>query len=198
MFAHRTVWELGALYALGSAGTYGLALWLPQIIKGFSASGDFAVGMMSAAPNVVAAIAMVMIAARSDRTGERCLYVAACGLLAALGFVAAAYLSSPLLSLAALSVAAAGINGRYGPFWALPSLFLGEEAAAGGIAFINSFGAIAGFVAPYTIGIVRDLTGSFRGGLLFLGVLMFASAVMAAAMSRRALLRPVYVPEGAS
>lgn len=194
MFTHRTVWELGALYALGSAGTYGLALWLPQIIKGFSASGDFAVGMMSAAPNIVAAAAMVLIAARSDRTGERCLHVAGCGLMAALGFAAAAYLSSPLLSLAALSVAAAGINGRYGPFWALPSIFLGEEAAAGGIAFINSFGAIAGFVAPYTIGIVRYMTGSFRGGLLFLALLMFASAIMAAALSRRTVLNPAYAP----
>jgi ACS family tartrate transporter-like MFS transporter len=189
MFAHRTVWELGALYALGSAGTYGLALWLPQIIKGFSASGDFAVGVMSAAPNLVAAIAMVMIAARSDRTGERCLHVAGCGFVAALGFVAAAYLSSALLSLAALSVAAAGINGRYGPFWALPSMFLGDEAAAGGIAFINSFGAIAGFVAPYSIGVVRDMTGSFRGGLLFLALLMFASGIVAVGLSRRELLR---------
>lgn len=196
MFAHRTVWELGALYALGSAGTYGLALWLPQIIKGFSASSDFAIGMMSAAPNFVAAVAMVIVAGHSDRTGERCRYVAICGFAAAVGFVAAAYLSSPLLSLSALSLAAAGINARYGPFWALPSMFLGDEAAAGGIAFINSFGAIAGFVAPYTIGLVRDITGSFRGGLLFLALLMFASAVMASAMTRRPAFRPT-LAEGA-
>jgi len=188
MFAHRTVWELGVLYSLGSAGTYGLALWLPQIIKNASAGGDFAVGVMSAAPNLVAAIAMVMIGAHSDRTGERCMHMAACGLAAALGFVAAAYLASPTFSLIALSVAAAGINGRYGPFWALPSMFLDAEAAAGGIAFINSFGAVAGFVAPYTIGVVRDLTGSFRGGLLFLAFLMFSSAVMSAALSRRPVL----------
>ena len=188
MFAHRTVWELGALYALGSAGTYGLALWLPQIIKGASAGSDFAVGVMSAAPNLVAAIAMVLIAAHSDRTGERCMHMAGCGLAGALGFVGAAYLGSPLLSLVALSIAAAGINGRYGPFWALPSMFLDAEAAAGGIAFINSFGAVAGFVAPYTIGVVRDLTGSFRGGLLFLAFLMLASSVMAAALSKRPAL----------
>ena len=196
MFAHRTVWELGALYALGSAGTYGLALWLPQIIKGMSTSGDFAIGVMSAAPNLVAAVAMVIVAGHSDRTGERCLHVAFCGLVASLGFVAAAYLSSPVLALTALSVAAVGINGRYGPFWALPSMFLGDEAAAGGIAFINSFGAIAGFVAPYVIGLVRDMTGSFRGGLLFLALLMLASAVMAAMLAQRPVLRPAVADAG--
>ena len=190
MFAHRTVWELGVVYALGSAGTYGLALWLPQIIKAGSSSSDLAVGMMSAAPNLIAAVAMVVIARHSDRTGERCMHVAVCGFVAALGFVASAYLSSMWLALLALSVASAGINGRYGPFWALPSMFLGDEAAAGGIAFINSFGAIAGFVAPYTIGIVRDVTGGFRGGLLFLALLMFASSVMALALSRREVLKP--------
>ncbi|HEU4993470.1 MAG TPA: MFS transporter [Gemmatimonadaceae bacterium] len=191
MFAHRTVWELGALYAVGSAGTYGLALWLPQIIKSFSGSSDFAVGMMSAAPNLVAAVAMVAIAASSDRSGERCMHIAWCSLAAAAGFVVSAFFSSPMIALSALSLAAVGINGRYGPFWALPSKFLGDEAAAGGIAFINSFGAISGFVAPYVIGLVRDVTGSFRGGLLFLALLMFLSAVMAAALSRRTVLQPV-------
>ena len=190
MFAHPTVWELGAIYALASAGTYGMTLWLPQILKGVSTSSDFMIGVMSAVPNLVAAIAMVLVGRHSDRTGERCLHVAACALAAALGFAAAAYLANVWLALLALSVAAAGLNARYGPFWALPSMFLGEEAAAGGIAFINSFGAAAGFVAPYVIGLVRTATGSFRGGLLFLSAMLLASAYVAFALRRREVLRP--------
>lgn len=191
MFAHPTVWELGAIYAMASAGTYGMTLWLPQIIKGVSASSDFEIGVMSAIPNVVAAVAMVLVGRHSDRSGERCLHVAGCALAAALGFAAAAYLSSAWLALAALSIAAAGLNARYGPFWALPSMFLGEEAAAGGIAFINSFGAAAGFVAPYVIGLVRGATGSFRGGLLFLAAMLLGSAYLAFALRRREALQPV-------
>jgi ACS family tartrate transporter-like MFS transporter len=82
-------------------------------------------------------------------------------------------------ALAALAVAAAGSNGRFGPFWALPAVFLCDEAAAGGIALINSIGALAGFLAPYAIGRVYDATGSFRGGLLFLAAAMAGSAVLA-------------------
>jgi MFS transporter, ACS family, tartrate transporter len=199
VFTHRTVWELGIIYALASAGTYGLSLWLPQIIKSMSeSSGDFAVGVMSAGPNLVAAIAMVLIGRHSDRTGERCMHVAACCAVAGLGFVMSAYLTSPWMALVGLSIAAIGVNGRYGPFWALPSLFLTDEAAAGGIALINSLGAVAGFVAPYTIGIVRDVTGSFRGGLLFLALLLFAGAYMAIGLSRRTVLRPVQLAQEAA
>jgi MFS transporter, ACS family, tartrate transporter len=189
MFAHRAVWELGLLYALGSAGTYGFALWLPQILRGISTGSDFVIGVMSAAPNLAGAVAMVLVAASSDRKGERCMHVAACSLIAAFGFLASAYAASPWISLVALSIAAMGVNGRYGPFWSMPSLFLSDEAAAGGIALINSFGAISGFAAPYTIGIVRDLTGSFRGGLLFLAALLLGSAILAAALARRPLWR---------
>ena len=191
MFSHRTVWELGLLYALGSAGTYGFTFWLPQILKNVSGSSDFFVGLMSASPNFVAAIAMVAIAAHSDRTGERCVHIAACSLVAAAGFLVSAYVASPLFALLGLSLAAIGINGRYGPFWALPTLFLGEEAAAGGIALINSLGALAGFVAPYTIGIVYDVTGSFQDGLLFLALLLMASAYLALRLSYRSVLQPV-------
>jgi ACS family tartrate transporter-like MFS transporter len=198
VFTHWTVWELGIIYALASAGTYGLSLWLPQIIQSLSASSDFAVGVMSAGPNLVAAIAMVLIGRHSDRTGERCMHVAACSAVAGVGFVVSAYLTSPWMALIGLSVAAIGVNGRYGPFWALPSLFLTDEAAAGGIALINSLGATAGFVAPYTIGIVRDVTGSFRGGLLFLALLLFAGAYMAIGLSRRTVLRPVQLAQEAT
>jgi len=198
VFAHATVWELGLLYALGSAGTYGLALWLPQILKSLSTSSDFAIGLMSATPNLVGAVAMVWIGIHSDRTGERCLHVATCCAIAGLGFVWSAYLTSPWLALVGLSVAAIGVNGRYGPTWAMPSLFLGDEAAAAGIALINSLGAVAGFVAPYTIGIVRDVTGSFRGGLLFLALLMFAGAYSAIGLSRRTVLRVIPVTQEAT
>ena len=152
---------------------------------------------MSATPNLVAAIAMVWIAIHSDRAGERCLHVAACCAIAGLGFVWSAYLTSPWLALVGLSIAAIGVNGRYGPTWAMPSLFLGDEAAAAGIALINSLGAVAGFVAPYTIGIVRDVTGSFRGGLLFLALLLFAGAYIAIGLSRRTVLRVIPVTQEA-
>jgi ACS family tartrate transporter-like MFS transporter len=186
VLTNGTVWALGLLYALGSMGTYGLALWLPQIIRGFSGASDFAVGLMSALPNVAAAIAMVFIGWLSDRGGRRAVFVAWCGVIAGVGFAAAVVTKGPVMGLVGLSLAAIGVNGRFGPFWALPSMFLAEEAAAAGIALINSLGATAGFLAPYVIGKVKDVTGSFAGGLWVMAGVMLASAAVAMWISRRA------------
>jgi len=66
-----------------------------------------------------------------------------------------------------------------GPFWAIPSSFLTGTAAAAGIAMINSFGNLGGFCGPYVIGLVRNSTGEFKGGLLFLGAALVLSGCAA-------------------
>ena len=49
-----------------------------------------------------------------------------------------------------------------------PAAFLSGAAAAGGIALINSIGNLAGFAGPYAMGSIKDMTGSYTGGLLSL------------------------------
>ena len=66
-----------------------------------------------------------------------------------------------------------------GPFWATSTGMLTETSAAAGIALINSFGNLGGFLGPYTIGLVRSWTGSFRGGLLAVGALLAVSGTLA-------------------
>ena len=65
-----------------------------------------------------------------------------------------------------------------GPFWALPTRFLTGKAAAGGIALINLFAAISGFVGPYVVGYLVKVTGSYAAGMLFLAVLMVLGALL--------------------
>jgi len=179
------VWQLGLLYFLIIAGLYGQGLWLPQIIKGSSQLTDFAVGLLSAAPALAAAVAMVAVAAHSDRTRERHLHVAAPLVAGAIGFAAtAATLETPLLATAALSLSAIGFTSALGPFWTLPTTFLSGAAAAGGIALINALGNVAGFAGPYLVGLVKDATGGYAGALLTFGVLMLAGAALALALRR--------------
>lgn len=182
------VWRLGVLYFLIVVGLYGQGLWLPQLIKGSSQLGDLTVGLLAAAPALAAAVAMVAIAAHSDRTGERHAHVAVPLVAGAIGFAATALaLDSPLVATAALSLAAIGFTGALGPFWALPTSFLSGAAAAGGIALINSLGNIAGFAGPYLVGAVKDATGGFAGALLVFAVLMLAGALLALWLGRAPL-----------
>jgi len=172
------VWWLALSYFLLIVPLYGFALWLPQLVK---ASGDFSnfeVGVITAIPYAVAAVGMVLVGRRSDRTGERHLHLALPALAGALGFLAVTRTESTALLIAALSLTAFGVLGWLGPFWALPTAFLREQAAAGGIALINSLGAFGGFVGPYLIGRVKEQTGEFAPGLLLLAGFLVAAVVI--------------------
>ena len=177
--SNPVVWWLGLSYFLLVVALYGFTLWLPQLVK---ASGDFTnfeVGVITAIPYAVAAVGMVLVGRSSDRTGERHLHLALPALAGALGFVAITRTDTTGLLVAGLSLTAFGVLGWLGPFWALPTAFLREQAAAGGIALINSMGAVGGFVGPFLIGTVRERTGSFTPALLLLAGCLVAAAVIA-------------------
>ena len=96
----------------------------------------------------------------------------------AAGLTAAAYLKIPAAELVALSLAAIGIWGTLGPFWAMSSEILSGTGAAAGIALINSVGDLGGFLGPYLVGLVRQTTDSFELALLALAVCPLIGAVV--------------------
>ena len=185
---HPVVWQLALIMFACQTGSYGLSLWMPQILKGLSGLSNLQVGMITALPYVAAAAGMILIGASSDRSGERFLHIAVPCLVAVLGFAASAWISSPVPALIALTVAAVGDLGSRGPFWALPTRFLAGSAAAGGIALINTIGSLGGFVGPYAVGLVKNTTGSYAGGLLFLAALLLAGAVATLHLRHSAVL----------
>jgi len=175
---HPAVWQLAFISFAGQTGMYGLAYWLPQIIKSFSGAGDLQVGILSAGPYTAVAAGMVLVGWNSDRTGERFLHVAIPCAVAAIGFLVSPYVASPLLALLALTVAATGVYSDRGPFWALPGRLLTGRAYAAGVALINAVGAVGGFVGPYAMGLARDATGEFSAGLLLMAPLLLSGAIV--------------------
>jgi ACS family tartrate transporter-like MFS transporter len=175
--AHPTVWLLALIMFCCQTGSYGLTLWVPTIVKGLSGYTDLEVGFFSAIPYIAAAIGMVLVGRSSDRSGERFLHVAIPSAIGALGFVAIGMITVPMAAMVALSVAAVGDYATRGPFWALPGKFLSGASAAAGIALINSMAAVGGFVGPYGVGYLKDLTGSFESGLYLLAGILMAGAV---------------------
>jgi len=186
---HPTVWLLCLVTFCCQAGSYGLTLWIPQIVRGISVQSDFVTGMITAIPYAAAAVAMILVGASSDRTGERFWHVAIPSFVGAAGFAASAFVHSPVPSMIALTIAAVGDMSTRGAFWTLPSRFLTGSALAAGIAFINTFGALGGFVGPTMVGYVREATGSFAGGLMVLAGLLVIAGVVTLVLKRAVLLR---------
>jgi ACS family tartrate transporter-like MFS transporter len=172
------VWTLAFIYFAVIMSFYGISIWLPQIVQAFSGMSDLIVGFITAVPYLAATIGMVLVGRSSDRTRERRIHVAVFAFVGSAGLVAAALLTNPVAELAALSLAAVGIWGTLGPFWAMSSEFLSGTGAAAGIALINSVGNLGGFLGPYLVGLVRGRTGSFALALLALAVCPFIGAIV--------------------
>jgi ACS family tartrate transporter-like MFS transporter len=181
--ADPRVIALSLVYFGTSAGLYTLGIWAPQIIKEFGLS-SLQVGFLNALPGIVAIVAMVVWARHSDRSSERTWHVVGACLLASLGLVLAGFAGSVLAVLLALTLVNIGISSAKPPLWSMPTLFLSGSAAAAGIATINSIGNLGGFVGPAMIGWIKDLTGSFQGGLFFVAGLLVLSAVLTLVLAR--------------
>jgi MFS transporter, ACS family, tartrate transporter len=161
---------LSLVYFGAVAMNYGLSFFLPQIVKAFGLT-TFVTSVVSAAPYAVGVIAMVWWGRRSDRKAERRFHTAFPLLIAAAGIAASTALDNPLLKMIAICVAGFGIFASLPVFWTLPTAFLSGASAAAGIAAINSIGNLAGFAGPFAMGWIKDQTGSYAGGLLFLAAL---------------------------
>jgi len=177
--SNLTIWLLSLVYFAIVFGLYGVTFWLPQIIRSFGQHSDFEIGLLSAIPFIGAAIAMVFVGRASDLSGERRWHLAFSAAVGAVGLMLTAMTRSPLLSLGALSIAAAGIWGTFGPFWAIPADFLSGTAAAGAIALVNSIGNLGGFAGPYIVGMVKQATHSFAGGMLAMAASLVAAGLLA-------------------
>jgi len=181
--ADPRVIALSLVYFGASAGLYTLSIWAPLIIKEFGLS-SLQVGFLNALPGVAAVIAMVLWARHSDRSGERTWHVVSACLLASLGLVLAGIADTVLAVLLTLALINIGTSSAKPPLWSMPTMFLSGSAAAAGIATINSIGNLGGFVGPAMIGWIKDLTGSFQGGLFFVAALLLLSAVLTLVLAR--------------
>jgi D-galactonate transporter len=176
------VLALALLYLGLVTGLYGVTFWLPQIVKGFGGLTNLEVGLVAALPTLAAAIAMVAWTRHSDRTRERPWHVALPAFAGCVGLTASAFVSDPVLSTVALSVALIGIYAAIATSWTLPSAFLTGTAAAGGLALINSIGNLGGFAGPYFVGWIKAATGAYSLALLIIGIGLAASGLIALAM----------------
>jgi MFS transporter, ACS family, tartrate transporter len=175
---------LMCLIAVGLVmGTTGVAIWMPQFLKAFGL-GTTETAFLAAIPAFFMAVAMIVVGRHADRTGERVWHAAGPFLVSAVGFLIAAWTSSPVIGLIGLTIGSAGIGGASPNIWIFPSALLTGSAAAAGIALINSIGSTGGFFGPAIIGWLRDATGGFAGAMLVLAAVMVLTALALLVLGR--------------
>ena len=140
---------LALVYLLIQASVYGVVFYLPSQVAGLLGTKvGLQVGLVSAIPWLCALLAAWWVPGLAQRSQKPRSVASMTLLVAAIGMAASVSFSSPLLGVAALCFAAAGFIAVQPVFWTFPANTLAGAAAAGGIALINSLGAVGGFVAP--------------------------------------------------
>src|SRR5215468_1072648 len=184
-----TLWEalynprvlLLALNYLGIVtASLGMLFFIPQIIKSLGNYSNMTVGWLTMIPYICGGIAMVVWGRISDRMNERRWNLFIACVVSTAGLVLAGATMGTWWALVGMSIAAMGFYGSKGPFFAMPPMFLSGPALAAGIAWINSLGNLGGFFGPWYVGYMKDLTGSFAGGLYGLALLGFMAALICA------------------
>jgi len=175
----------------------GMLLFIPQIIKSLGDYSNMTVGWLTMIPYTCGAIAMVVCGRISDRMNERRWNLFVGCVFSFVGLVIAGMTMGTWWALVGMSIAAMGFYGSKGPFFAMPPMFLSGSALAAGIAWINSIGNLGGFFGPSYVGLMKDLTGGFAGGLYGLALLGLIAAVVCALflhIPKPELLRAVGAP----
>jgi ACS family tartrate transporter-like MFS transporter len=158
----------------------GMLIFIPQIIKSLGVTSNMTVGWLTMIPYLCAGVSLVVWGYVSDRMQERRWNLFWTCILSTAGLVIAGLTMGTWWAMVGMTIAACGFYGSKGPFWAMPPMFLTGPAAAAAIAWINSIGNLGGFFGPWYVGYMKDVTGSYAGGLYGLALFGFIAAVVCA------------------
>lgn len=185
-FTSGRVWLLALFWLLQAFGTIGITLFLPLIVKSVSGQSNMTVGLLSAAPFLVACIFMFFNGRHSDASGERALHLGLPLVLAGLVLAVAVQLAGqPTVAflLLALSI---GLNWAAIPvFWAVTTEYVSGIAAAVSIALINAVANLAGLGLPPVIGWIKDATGNFNIALLVVATALVIGGLLGIVLAPR-------------
>jgi nitrate/nitrite transporter NarK len=178
------VWAFGLIY-FGALGiNYTVGFFVPTIIKGMGMT-NVQTGVLSALPYLFGMVAQLGWARLSDFVGERVWFAFAPLTLSAASLVASVPVQDPALKVAAFTLAGLGVFAFVPVFWTLPSRLLSGAGAAGGIAAVNAFGNLSGFLTPTIMGHAKDWTGAYTFGLVVISALAFVGAGLIATLRER-------------
>jgi ACS family tartrate transporter-like MFS transporter len=183
------VWLLTAVYFTVAMGENSYSFYIPTFLKSqFPDWESHEIGLLAAAPSLIAIAVMILVCRHSDRSGERRRHVACAAFTAALGWLMIALVAQGWFAVPAnysrwlfflgVIVTHMSMKTMLPLFWTLPPIFLSGTAVAGGIALINSIANLGGLLGPRIIGRVKTETGSFTAGYYIMSAALLIGGLL--------------------
>ncbi len=177
-----SLYAMAAVFIACQVGVYVINLWLPLFLHATPSArqlGPRALGIVTALPYLVTAVAMVLVGWSSDKLRDRRFHVAGCMAVSALGLALAVRAHSLPAVLFAFSLATLGVFAVQGPFWTWLTSNLEGTAAAGGIAIITCLGGLGAYAGQVAVGWLSTHSHSYASGLEGVSGVVFLGAVAA-------------------
>ena len=159
------VWMIGLFFFSALTCNYAYGFSAPAILQAATGWSVGRVGALIAVFGLAGAASMLFGGSSSDRTGDRALHcIVPCCVMGA-GYFIASYGRPGWLVVLALGTSFVAFMALQAPALAVPTQFLAGRAAAAGIAAMNTITMFSGFIGPYWMGKMKDVTGSYNLGL---------------------------------
>lgn len=159
--------------------SHGLSNWLPTILESQGMAPAFA-GTITSLFIIIRVFGIASIPVISDRFGTRRLPVMGCSIAGTIGLLGLIFASSTWVVLVSLVLIGAFVIGGLSPLIrAIPIEMdgIGPRLTAVANGFIFTIGEIGGFMGPFLIGSIYDLTGSFTPSLVILAGATFVGVI---------------------
>jgi len=174
----KKVLYLCATYFFWITGFWGFNFWMPQVLASATGWSASEVGFAAVIPMTIALVVMILLGNSASAKKEYRLHVSLPLAFASVGFFIGAASNSPVIAFISVIIVAVGTYAPMGTWWSIPTTFLTGAAAAGATGLINSVGNIGGFLGPYAIGVIKDVTGNHVFAYYYLAGSLLLSAVM--------------------
>ncbi|MDX3895014.1 MFS transporter [Pusillimonas sp.] len=174
------VWKSCLVGILLSMGVYGISFYLPTIIKRAGAESATSIGLLTAIPYLAVAVGLVALGVSAGRLREHRWHAAGAALVGSAALCASMLFvdRSLPMTLAMLSLAAAGIMSALPLGWNLFCASVSGRGAAAAIGLITSVGGIGGLIGPYIIGAVAEASQRIDTGIYIVGAAGVLGAVL--------------------
>ena len=184
-------WVLALFYFLTFGGFVALSIYLPTLLRDLFSLTATDAGARAAGFVLLATLMRPVGGWLADRLGGARVLIGVFVAIAGFGLLMG-YAWMPTFTIGALGAAASLGLGNGAVFKLVPQYFPQETGTVTGL--VGAFGGLGGFFPPLALGVIRDATGSYMLGFVFLS----SFALLCLAVNYFALLRRCRETERAS
>ncbi len=181
---NRRVWVRGGVYFFELGMVYAMTFSLPIVLGQSTGWNAAQVGYLIAWTGIAGAVLMVGGAWMSDRSLQPQRYVVSGFVLIGVGALAAGLHLNGWSGAGAMLFMMLSFYSIQGPMLRVMTAIVPGKGAALAIACANMCGMAGGFVGPYWMGWMREVTGGYAFGIGALCVPMLLAAVLMAWLMR--------------